>query len=182
MSVRSALLLINTILSETLSGRESELDSETRFALTWYEQYGLKNGPFGDAEVLARAKNTSIENVVKAGLAVSGSGSVRLLQRHELNPHWNPKTDQHLTIWEIVHYILQALEESEASAARIVRTLGSGLSERALQLCYLLFRIADVQRRSDESASYNMLVMAWPQLQRLAAQDQPGGNDGNLFS
>lgn len=182
MSVRSALILINSILSETLSGGESELDSETRFALTWYEQYGFKSGPFGDADVLARAKNTSIEQVVKAGLAVSRSGAVRLFQRHELNPHWNPQTDQHLTIWEIVHHILRALEESEAAAARIMRTLGPGLSERALQLCYLLFRTADVQRRSDESASYNMIVMAWPQLQRLAAQDQPGGKDGNLFS
>ena len=55
MSVRSALRIINEILGEVLSGEEAELDPDTRFALTWFEQYGHNPGMFGDADVLARA-------------------------------------------------------------------------------------------------------------------------------
>ena len=47
--------LINQVLDESLVEQESEFDSETRFSLRWFEQYGMKEGPFGDAETLAKA-------------------------------------------------------------------------------------------------------------------------------
>ena len=61
MTVRTALGIINEVLGEILSGEESEFDADTRFALTWFEQYGHNPGPFGDARLLARAKNTSVD-------------------------------------------------------------------------------------------------------------------------
>ena len=67
MPVRTALALINEALEEALSEEETEFDADTRWALTWYEQYGHDRGPFGDAETLAKAKNTSVEGVVRAG-------------------------------------------------------------------------------------------------------------------
>lgn len=70
MSVMSALGLINEVLAEILSGEESEFDADTRFALTWFEQYGHNTGPFGDADLLARAKDTTVVGVALAATSV----------------------------------------------------------------------------------------------------------------
>ena len=66
MPVRTALALINEALEEILSSEETEFDSDTRWALTWYEQFGADPAPFGDAETLSKAKNTSVAGVVQA--------------------------------------------------------------------------------------------------------------------
>lgn len=84
MTVRTALGLINEILAEVLSGEESEFDADTRFALTWFEQFGHNPGPFGDADLLARAKDTTVAGVAQAGVVVSRDGKVRLVERREL--------------------------------------------------------------------------------------------------
>ena len=46
MRVRTALALINEVLEEVLSSEETEFDSDTRWALTWYEQFGHSSGGF----------------------------------------------------------------------------------------------------------------------------------------
>ena len=52
----------------------AETDPDTRFAIAWFEQNGNAAGPFGDADVLARAKNTSVSGLVEAGVLESRSG------------------------------------------------------------------------------------------------------------
>lgn len=168
MTVRTALALINEVLGEVLSGEESEFDAETRFALTWFEQYGHKSGPFGDGDLLARAKNTSVDAVVNAGLAVSRDGKLTVLSRERLSSDWNPQTDQHLTIWESTQYLIRSLESSEREAAALLRLMGAGVGERARQLSYLLFEICGRKKWADEAIAYNMLVTAWPEVSRLA--------------
>jgi putative DNA methylase len=179
MTIRSALALINEVLTEILSGEEAEFDPDTRFALTWFEQFGNSEGDFGVADVLARAKNTSVANVVRSGIASSRGGRFRLLSRSELVDEWNPTDDTKLTIWEIVHYLIRALEHSEVQAAALLKTVGPGLGGRARQLSYMLYQIAE-RRRPEDAGIYNMLVTAWPQLQRLASGDS-GTNDEPLF-
>jgi putative DNA methylase len=56
MRVRTALQLINQMLDEYLAEQESEFDAETKFALIWFEQYTFKDGLFGEAETLSKAK------------------------------------------------------------------------------------------------------------------------------
>ena len=57
MTVRTALQIINQELDMFFAEQEGEVDVETRFCIAWYEQYGFKEAPFGEADVLARAKN-----------------------------------------------------------------------------------------------------------------------------
>jgi putative DNA methylase len=180
MTIRNALMLINEVLAEILSGEEAQFDADTRFALTWYEQFGFTGGVFGDADVLAKAKNTTVERVVRAGIAEAKAGKVRLLRRSELLDDWNPADDKNLTIWEVAHYLIRALEQSEADAAALLRRVGLGLGEQSRQLAYLLFQLAERKKRADDANVYNMLVAAWPQLQRLAAGES-GTNDESLF-
>jgi putative DNA methylase len=179
MKVRDALTLINDVLAEILSGEEAEFDPDTRFALTWFEQFGNSDGDFGVADILAKAKNTSVANVVRSGIASSRGGKVRLLSRSELADEWNPTRDTTLTIWEITHYLIRALEHSEAQASALLKTIGPGFGTRARQLSYMLYQVAE-RRRPEDAGVYNMLVTAWPQLQRLAAGES-GTSDASLF-
>ena len=56
MPVRSALAIINGMLDEVLAEQEGEFGPDTRWALSWFEQYSMGEGPYGDAETLSKAK------------------------------------------------------------------------------------------------------------------------------
>jgi putative DNA methylase len=84
MRVRTALQLINQILDEFLTEQEGEFDGDTRWALTWFEQYQFNEGQYGDVETLSKAKNTSVQGMVEAGILEAKAGKVRLLKRDSL--------------------------------------------------------------------------------------------------
>lgn len=81
MSVREALIEINTALDEHLSQDEGSFDADTRFALTFFESYGYSERSYGDAEGLAIARNISVDGVAKAGILRAIAGKVQLLRR-----------------------------------------------------------------------------------------------------
>lgn len=169
MTVRRALALINDALQEVLSSEETEFDADTRWALTWYEENGFAVGPYGRAETLSKAKDTSIAGVVGAGVATSRDGNVQLIGTGDLSDDWDPAMDQRSTVWELTHHLIRRLESSEAEAAELLQRAGGGYGDRARQLAYLLFDIAERSGRAKEAVAYNTLIQAWPELTRLAA-------------
>ena len=169
MKVGTALALINEALEEALSAEETEFDSPTRWALTWYEQYGNDAGPFGDAETLAKAKNTSVEGVARAGIIDSRAGKVRLLERDEMEHAWDPIADGRLTVWEVAQQLIARLDHGEDEAADLLRKVGGGMGDRARRLAYLLYQIADRKGRSEDAVAYNGLIQAWHHIARRAA-------------
>jgi putative DNA methylase len=168
MGVRSALALINDVLGEVMSEEEAELDADTRFALTWFEQFGHNPGPYGDADVLARAKDTSVSGVLKSGIASSRDQKLRLLERDELPDGWDPTSDSRLTVWEATQHLIRRLSQSESEAAGLLSQLG-GVADRARQLAYLLYGVCERKGWAEEGISYNGLITAWPELTRQAA-------------
>lgn len=168
MGVRAALQQINEVLGESLSSEEAELDADSRFALTWFEQFQYSSAAFGEADVLARAKNTSVSGVVDAGIAARDSSGIRLLRRSELAPDWTPADDTRRTDWEAVQHLANALEESESSAADLLHQLG-GLGDRARQLAYLLYAVCERNGWASEAGVYNGLIAAWPALRATPA-------------
>ena len=173
MRVRTALALINEALEEVLSAEETEFDADTRWALTWYEQFGHDPGVFGDAEMLSKAKNTSVTGVVQAGIAESRAGKVRLFTRKELDEDWDPLKDKRLTVWEVAQHLIARLDYSESEAADLLRKVGVGMGDRARRLAYLLYQIADRKGWSDDAVAYNGLIRAWHDISRLAAGPSP---------
>lgn len=174
MRVRTALALINQVLDEVTAEQEGEFDEDTRWAIAWYTENGMDEGAFGRADDLSRAKNVSVEGLVRAGIVKSGAGKVRLLDRSELDPDWDPATDSRLTVWEIAqHLIRRLLDESEASAADLLARVG-GLGEAARDLAYRLFLIAESKKWSKEAGPYNALGSAWPELSKRAALGPSG--------
>ncbi len=169
MPVRAALGLINQVLDETLSEQEADFDSDTRWAVAWFEQFGMNPGAFGVAETLSKAKNTAINGLVAAGILESRAGKVRLLDRAELPNAWDPAADARLTVWELAQHLIRALESGgENEAADLLRRIG-GLGETARELAYRLYVICERKKWAKEALAYNALVVAWPEISRLAA-------------
>ena len=172
LSVREALVLINQTLDETLVQQEGDVDADSRWALAWFEQFGFDEGEYGIAEMLSKAKNTSVAGMVEAGILASKAGKVRLLRPEELPPDWDPTTDPRLTAWEIVHYLIRALEAGgESAAAALLAKLGAK-AEVARELCYRLYTLCERKKRAAEALSYNALVQSWPEITRLAREEQ----------
>ena len=170
MRVRQALMLINQALDEILAEQEGEFDADTRWALAWFEQFGMEDGPFGVAETLSKAKNTAINGLVEAGLIAARSGKVRLLKRSDLPADWNPATDKKLRHWEITQHLIRILESNgEQAAAALLRQLG-GMAEAARDLAYRLYVLCERKKWTQEALAYNGLVIAWPEISKLAAR------------
>ena len=118
---------------------------------------------------MSKAKNTSIVGLVKAGFLESLSGKVRLLDRSEFLGTWDPATDARITVWEVAQNLIVALETGgEAKAAELLRRVGS-LGETAKELAYRLCVICERKKWAKEALAYNGLVVAWPEIARLAA-------------
>jgi putative DNA methylase len=168
MTVRTALGLINAALDEILAEQEGDFDADTRFAVAWFEQTGLSEADYGQADVLARAKNTSVRGLEEAGILASTRGKVRLLRREELSASWDPAADRRLTIWEVTQQLVRRLEVGgESDAAALLRRVG-GLGETARELAYRLYTICERKGWSQEALGYNSLVVAWPEIARHA--------------
>jgi len=168
LTVREALNLINQTLDEALAEQEGDFDADSRFALAWFEQMGFSEGEFGVADVLARAKVTSVDGLVQAGVLKAARGKVRLLTPSELPTTWDPTTDTRLTAWEVVHHLIRVLDaEGEAGAAGLVAMLG-GKAEVARELCYRLYTLCERKKHAAEALAYNGLVQSWPEVMRLA--------------
>jgi putative DNA methylase len=173
LSVRTALQLINQILDEVLAEQDSEFDTDTRWALSWFDQYGMEEGPYGVAEVLSKAKDTSIRGLEESGVLEAGRGKVRLLRREELSADWNPSNDQRLTVWEVAQHLIRRLEQDgEPGAAALLAKLGA-LGEIARDLAYRLYTVCERRGWAKEAISYNALVLAWPEISRLTQAGQP---------
>lgn len=170
LSVRDALRLINQVLYEILTEQEGDFDSDTRWALVWFDKFGFDEGDFGTAEQLSKSKTTSVEGMVSAGILTSRSGRVRLFKPEELPSEWDPEKEKRLTVWEMTHQLIRALEAGgENSAAELVNKLGSK-AEIARELAYRLYTVSERKKRSTEAGLYNSLVKSWPEILRLAQE------------
>ena len=172
MSVRTALALINGIKDEVLGEAIEELDSDTRFAATWFAESGFDWGEAGQAILLATARGTAMNSLIASGIVETKGNQVRLYRPEELPVDWNPETDKHLTVWEMTHHLLRVYvyeKRGDNATAELMGKLGSK-SEVARDLAYKLFTVAEAKGRSKEAQGYNALVMGWPELALLTRQ------------
>ncbi len=181
MTVRAALQLIHQVMDELRGEDEGELDLDTRFAVTWFESYGFESGDYGTAETLAKARSVSVSGVQEAGVLKSAGGKVRLLQRHELPEDWDPATDARATVWEATQHMIRRLDESgESGAATLLGRLGP-MAEKARELAYRLYTVCERRDWAEEARAYNGLVIAWPELEKLATKTTGPATQAKLF-
>lgn len=182
MSVRTALQLINQELDVFFNEQDGELDRESRFCVELYSQAAFNQIKFGEADVLARAKNTSVDGLAQDGLLLAEKGIVRLLTREELpSLSWTKLR----STWMLTQQLTKAMESggNQATAA-IIATLPAGSIEHAKALAYRLFSIAERKGWAKEAFAYNALVNAWKDVQTSAAEIAANAHDpkqGILF-
>lgn len=170
MRVREALALIDQVYVEFMSEQEGEYDAPTRWALAWFEDYGMEAGPYGVAETLSTAKNTAVAGMAQNGIVEAQAGKVRLLKRTEYLEEWDPLTDQDLTVWKVAQHLVRAHQENgDIAAADILRKTGA-LGDTARNLAYRLYTICERKNWAELALPYNALVISWPEIQRLAGK------------
>ncbi|HHW47351.1 MAG TPA: DUF1156 domain-containing protein [Clostridiaceae bacterium] len=172
MTVRTALQIINQELDAYFTAQEGDMDTDSRFCVAWYEQFGLDEAPFGEADVLARAKNTSVGRLEEKGAVCAAKGKVRLLKREELDDEWSPvSSSAGDMIWMCTQQLVKAIEnEGENKTAELVNKMRSDIVENAKALAYRLYTIAERKGWTEEAYAYNTLIVSWPYIQKRALE------------
>jgi putative DNA methylase len=174
MTVRTALQLINRFLAE------DDFDHDTQFCLHWFEQYGWKEGKFGEADTLARAKGTSVDGVKQAGVLSAVSGIVRLLKWSEYPVDWDPTADTRLPIWEVLHQVIRVFKTEGESGAGAVLGAIQAKAEATRQLAYRLYTLCERAGWAEDARAYNEIVTSWSAIE-AAAVAVPAPKQTTLF-
>lgn len=179
MTVRSALQIINQELDVYFNEQDGELDANSRFCVDLYTQNAFNNLKFGDADTLARAKNTSVAALAAKGVLSAEKGIVRLLTREELPEKVDTREE---SIWLLCQQLTRAMETGgvEACAQIVAPMLGSN-AERAKDLAYRLYTLAERKGWTQEGYAYNALVVAWREIQSRAAELQQATPEQTSF-
>ena len=172
MSVRDALQLINATLDEVLGEQESDLDSDTRFAVRWYRQYGWAADSSGIADQLARSSDTSLAELQRGGIFEARGGKARLLSPTQLNEGWDPAADEHVSVWEATVRLAAVLaKDGVDKVAELLPAVGEKVSLDAVkELGFLLFHEAEKNKDTDDAILFNGLVSSWGDLNEQARQ------------
>ncbi len=182
LTVRSALALINQALDDYLTEQEGDLDPESRFAVTWFEQNGFKEGDFGSADVLARAKNTAVATVADRGVVTSVAGKVKLISPEDGSYDPGTFNPEKATVWGAVSALVYALNHhGEAGAGAVLAKMGAELAADARDLTYRLYAICEKKGWADLALAYNALVVSWGAAQEGAAKIREQYQQGKLM-
>lgn len=170
MTVRTALALINHALDEVLTEQEGDFDADTRFCVKWFSQFGWDEQPYGRAEELSRATNTSVEGLVRGGVFWARAGKARLLAPDELAGGWDPLTDERVSAWEVVVRVAKALDaHGGEEAAHLMALAGQRVDlDTAKELAYLLYRTCEKKGWTDTALLFNGLGTSWSDLSSAA--------------
>lgn len=190
MSVRSALKEINETLDDVLNEQEGDYDADTRFALTWFRSYGFSTEVYGRADDLARAKNTSIDHLHRAGILHSGQGKVHLYSPEELHrmdeesgSPYDPSEDNDVSAWETVIHLAKTLEYGdgvEATGRLLSRVQDFIDRDLCKQLAFLLFQISEQRGEAKTALLFNQLGTAWNDIVRTARDTPDYERQGSL--
>lgn len=178
MSVSEALTQINAVLDEVLGEQEGDLDPDTRWCLTWFDTHGFTEGPYGEAETLASARNASIDALKRSGVLTSGGGRVGLIAPADLPDEYDPRTDDRISHWEVVLHLARALdrrgidETGRLLSAAAERGLGADILQ---SLAYRLYSLAEKHGWTEAGLLFNALGGSW---QEIAAAARTAENTG----
>lgn len=167
MTVRSALQAINEEVDLYFNEKVGSLDAASRFCVDLYTQCAYNNIKYGEAEILANAKSTSIPMMAAHGVLYAKAGVVHLMERSELPAAVDSNES---TVWLLTQQLTHAMATGgiEACAKIVWGIFGSG-AEAAKDLAYRLYTIAERKGWTEEGYAYNALVVAWPDIQSRAA-------------
>ena len=123
-----------------------------------YRQAGFEAIKFGEAQILATAKNVSLTSIKEHGIIESGRGLVRLLTREELE-------DKNIgdCIWALAQRTVWWMEQEEGLLGCVRHLLFEHENRLELlkRMAYRLYDISDRRRRTEEAQGYSRIVESW---------------------
>lgn len=164
MGVRAALQIINEELDAYFNDQGDDLDRESRYCTELFRQTGFSDIKYGEAEVLATAKNVNIQACEDKGMLDADKGVVRLLRRDEARL---PSKAVQRTVWNLTQVLAFALEvDGIQGAAKVAANEGVTAidAEHAKSLAYTLFTVCDKRGWAQDAYAYNSLVTSWPDI------------------
>ncbi len=163
MSVKDALLLINSTLDEVIGEQESDFDPDTRFAVKWYRQYGWVQESSGIADQLARSSDTSIGALERGGIFEAKGGKARLLAPGHLEGAWDAAADERVSVWEATVRLAAVMAKDGADkVAELLPSVQTRVNLDAVkELGFLLFHEAEKKKDTKDAILFNGLVSAW---------------------
>ena len=158
--IREVLMHINTEISAYHEKETGDLDPESQFCLTWLQQHGYMEGNFGDAQVLATAKDVDI-NTMHNKVLLRGLGKVRLLKAEEYAEREN---SENMIAWEGSLRMVWHLSGGERSGGisgctTVARSMND--YESAKRLAGILYTYYEHRGDAESAAHYNNLVTQW---------------------
>ena len=172
VSIREALMHINSEITAYHEKETGELDPESQFCLTWLQQHGYMEGNFGDAEGLSKAKDVNI-GTMHDKILIATRGKVRLLKPEEYTEREN---SEDMTAWEgclrMVWHLSGAKRSGGISGCTAVaRSMND--YESAKRLARVLYAYYDARDDAESAAHYNNLVTQWQYIsQSMHAPEQ----------
>ena len=180
LSVHEAMIEINREIERYLHPDGQSYDPSTNFFVTWFEQHGYGEGAYAEADVLARAKGTSVDYVVASEVAESKGGRMRILHYSEYpdDKGYDPREDGNLPLWEACHRVIRELEKRNRRAAAELLSKMPNMASDIRQLAYYLFTYCEKHGDAANARAYNALITSWSDIMALmgelgAASDKP---------
>ena len=161
MSVHDAMIEINKQITDYLNPEGAGFDAETLFCNDWFQENGWSENAYGLADVLARAKGTSVERVKDAGVISAEGGKVQLLDWKGYPEEYDPRRDRNRPAWEALHHLIRVLNTSGESAAGELLALMPEASEEIRQLSYYLYTMCERKGNAEDARYYNELMTSW---------------------
>ena len=120
--------------------------------------------------MLARAKGTSVDGLIQAGVVASGKGDLRLLRWAELPADWSPEQNNRPPIWKSLHQMIRALNQGGESTSGALLSRMPDRAEAMRALAYRLYTLCERKGLADEARAYNELVNAWSGIEQNARE------------
>ena len=179
MTVHEAMIDINREIERVLDPDNASYDPSTNFFITWFKTYGFGEGKFGEAEVLAKAKGTTVAAIVDSEVAVSQAGEFKMLHWKEYpgDETYDPQQDRNLPLWEALHRVIRELLNAGVSrAAKLLARMPSAISADDLrQLAYYLYTYCERKGDAANAKDYNALVTSWSDIAEKLAEIRQAG-------
>ena len=192
VTVRDALKIINAELDAHLNGQSKHLDAASQFCVDLFTQrFFNETMKFGDADILARAKNISVAKVEEIGAVLSLRGNVRLSDRDELEiydddgnfaKNFVDKLIKNNCAWLWVQSLVEVFGEDGISGAAELLAKFEGDTDSLKNLAYRLYDICE-KRYAKEATCYNELVVEWQDIlaRTLEFRRKPAESQTELF-
>lgn len=179
VSVRSALQIINRELDAYFNEQDGDLDPESRFCIDIYSQFGFSSFEYGIADTLARAKNASISAMEDAGILYAKQGTVHLIKREDI--HKRPTSTD--PVWLVTQQLAHQLSVNGLQkTGTVLQGVFAETAEKAKDMAYRLYTIAERNGWTDEAMAYNALIVSWSGIQSESVKYKLSqASQGELF-